>query len=65
MMCVALNVLVSAIDPAVRFDITRESTVHMEDTTPLAIGTAGVAEHDCCANAKPLADRFRRLPDEA
>ena len=40
-MCVALNVLVSAIDPAVRFDITRESTVHLEDTTPLALERSG------------------------
>jgi Phage capsid family len=38
-MCVALNALVSAIDPAVRFDLTRESTIHLEDTSPLAISS--------------------------
>jgi hypothetical protein len=40
-MCVALPALVSAIDPAVRFEASKEATIHMEDTTPLAIGTAG------------------------
>jgi hypothetical protein len=40
-MCIALPALVSAIDPAVRFEASKEATLHMEDTTPLAIGTAG------------------------
>jgi hypothetical protein len=39
--CVALPALVSAVDPSVRFDVSTEALVHMEDTTPLAIGTAG------------------------
>ena len=38
---IAPNALVSAIDPAPRFDVSTQSTLHMEDTTPLAIGTAG------------------------
>jgi hypothetical protein len=38
-MCVALPALVSAVDPAVRFDVSRESIAHLEDTSPLPIST--------------------------
>jgi hypothetical protein len=38
--CVASNCVASAIDPAPRFSMAKEATVHME-TVPLAIGTAG------------------------
>jgi hypothetical protein len=40
-MCVALPALVSAIDPAVRFEVSKEATIHAEDSSPLAIGTPG------------------------
>jgi hypothetical protein len=40
-MCIALPALVSAIDPAVRFETSKEATIHLEDTSPLAIGTPG------------------------
>jgi Phage capsid family len=40
-MAVALPALASAIDPAVRFDVAREAAAHMEDTSPLQLGTSG------------------------
>ena len=40
-MAVALPALVSAIDPAVRFEVGQDALMHFEDTTPLAIGTVG------------------------
>ena len=40
-MAVALPALVSATDPAARFSVSTEAVLHMEDTSPAAIGTTG------------------------
>lgn len=40
-LCLAANCLAMASDGAIRFSSTSETTLHFEDTTPLAIGTAG------------------------
>ncbi len=37
---IASNALVSAVEPVPRFDVSRESTIHLNDT-PLQIGTTG------------------------
>jgi hypothetical protein len=38
---VAVNALAVAADPAPRFERSKDATLHMEDTTPLPIGTPG------------------------
>jgi hypothetical protein len=38
--CIAPNALVSAVDPAPRFEISKEATLHL-DTAPLPIGSPG------------------------
>jgi hypothetical protein len=40
-MAVAVNALAVAADPVPRFEESNQATVHMEDTTPLPIGTPG------------------------
>jgi hypothetical protein len=40
-MALAVNALAVAADPAPRFSVSKVTALHMEDTTPLAIGTAG------------------------
>jgi hypothetical protein len=40
---IASNALASACDPVPRFEISKEAVLHMDDTTPLDIVSAGVA----------------------
>jgi hypothetical protein len=40
-MALAVNAFAVAADPAPRFSVSKTTAVHMEDTTPLAIGTVG------------------------
>ena len=40
-LAIASNALVSATDVVPRFEVSDQATFHLEDATPLAIGTAG------------------------
>jgi hypothetical protein len=40
-MVIAIPALAVAVDPLPRFEISKESVIHAEDTTPLAISTEG------------------------
>ena len=48
-----------------RFDVSDQATVHMEDTTPLAISTVGSPNTVAAPVRNALADRLHRRADAA
>jgi hypothetical protein len=49
---------------APRFDVSDQATLHIEDTTPLAIGTAGSPNHCCGSGSVAVPDRLHGSSDD-